>query len=491
MNQEAEKKRIRSRKPDMALYVPRGRRVNDAQEEDEGESEKDPAKVQPSARDEPSSQAHNIPSKSSCRVSKVQKAHKFREKRGGKSKEKCLKEILHEDEIHSKKENMKSDKIAQCAVENDSNGKKDAVQNFTKEEKQSCKNSENLEKTKEHFFKNGDVALAERRDLQLPDQSYSLNKNGWEQTYSPHDFGAEGHTEAKYDDLSKDNLNHLTEESTVKVFPEESVPRLSPDLESRNPDTSLVESKVEDSQNLEQSCNHENCVVETLLPLDLKIREEGSDILVTVGKEEHNDQESWDSMFNDDGDCLDPHLLDEVIKQEKKSKKSIQDPQYDYYNYSAEPDLELREDELSHIIEIYDFPTEFKTEDLLRAFNSFHQKGFDVKWVDDTHALGLFCSPIAARDALKLKHPMLKVRPLSQASSASKNKARRCSDYLLPAKERPQTSAALARRLVIGALGVRSPQTREEREAEKKKLQQAREQKRLAAKQREDAWEGK
>lgn len=47
-------------------------------------------------------------------------------------------------------------------------------------------------------------------------------------------------------------------------------------------------------------------------------------------------------------------------------------------------------------------------------------------------------------------------------------------DYLLPAKERPQTSAALARRLVIGALGVRSPQTREEREAERKKLKDAR-----------------
>lgn len=47
-------------------------------------------------------------------------------------------------------------------------------------------------------------------------------------------------------------------------------------------------------------------------------------------------------------------------------------------------------------------------------------------------------------------------------------------DYLLPAKERPQTSAALARRLVIGALGVKSPQSKEEREAERKKLQDAR-----------------
>lgn len=46
-------------------------------------------------------------------------------------------------------------------------------------------------------------------------------------------------------------------------------------------------------------------------------------------------------------------------------------------------------------------------------------------------------------------------------------------DYLLPAKERPQTSAALARRLVIGALGVKSNVTKEQREAERKKLQDA------------------
>lgn len=48
------------------------------------------------------------------------------------------------------------------------------------------------------------------------------------------------------------------------------------------------------------------------------------------------------------------------------------------------------------------------------------------------------------------------------------------SDYLLPAKERPQTSAALARKLVIGALGVKSNLTKEQREAERKKLQEAR-----------------
>lgn len=209
-------------------------------------------------------------------------------------------------------------------------------------------------------------------------------------------------------------------------------------------------------------------------------------------EEEKEEEDNWDSLFTDDGDCLDPHLLEELSLKEGQKKRSIQKPQFDYYNWSPEDDeVELREDELAHIVEIYDFPVEFKEEDLIQTFSSYQQKGFDIKWIDDTHALGLFSSPVAARDALRTKHPMLKVRPLSKSSAAIKAQARASSDYLLPAKERPQTSAALARRLVIGALGVKSTLSREQREAERNKLREAKEQKRLAAKQREDAWEGR
>nr|XP_033478776.1 coiled-coil domain-containing protein R3HCC1L [Epinephelus lanceolatus]XP_033478777.1 coiled-coil domain-containing protein R3HCC1L [Epinephelus lanceolatus]XP_033478778.1 coiled-coil domain-containing protein R3HCC1L [Epinephelus lanceolatus] len=211
----------------------------------------------------------------------------------------------------------------------------------------------------------------------------------------------------------------------------------------------------------------------------------------TAAQEEEED--SWDTLFNDDGDCLDPHLLEELAVKEGKKKESIQEPRFDYYNMDRDDDddIDLTEDELAHIVEIYDFPVEFKTEDLLKLFQCYQQRGFDIKWIDDKHALGLFSSPIAAREALRSKHPLMKLRPLSKSSSATKAKARSCSDYLLPAKERPQTSAALARKLVIGALGVKSNLTKEQREAERKKLQEAREQKRLAAKQKEDAWEGK
>lgn len=207
---------------------------------------------------------------------------------------------------------------------------------------------------------------------------------------------------------------------------------------------------------------------------------------------EEGEEKSWDTLFNDDGDCLEPHLVEELALKEGRKKKSIQEARFDYYNMDGDDDddIDLTDEELAHIVEIYEFPEGFKTEDLLKIFQCYQQRGFDIKWIDDSHALGLFSSPIAAREALRSKHALLKLQPLSKSSSATKAIARSCSDYLLPAKERPQTSAALARQLVIGALGVKSNVTKEQREAERKKLQDAREQKRLAAKQRDDAWEG-
>ncbi|XP_075699190.1 coiled-coil domain-containing protein R3HCC1L isoform X2 [Rhinoderma darwinii] len=181
----------------------------------------------------------------------------------------------------------------------------------------------------------------------------------------------------------------------------------------------------------------------------------------------------------------------EVISTWRKGQNDRpKEPKLNYYDYEPK-ELDIDDLELSHVIEIFDFPAEFKTEDLVRAFASYQKKGFDIKWVDDTHALGIFSSPIAARDALSSKNPLVKVRPLSQATRASRVKAQACSDFLQPAKDRPETSAVLARRLVISALGVRSTQSKAEREAERKKLQEARERKHLEAKQREDAWEGR
>ena len=60
------------------------------------------------------------------------------------------------------------------------------------------------------------------------------------------------------------------------------------------------------------------------------------------------------------------------IQGKGRKKKNIQDAEFDYYNMDreADEDIEMTDDELSHIVEIYDFSQEFKTEDLLKLFES-------------------------------------------------------------------------------------------------------------------------
>ena len=74
---------------------------------------------------------------------------------------------------------------------------------------------------------------------------------------------------------------------------------------------------------------------------------------------------------------------------------------------------------------------------------------WEIKWVDDTHALGVFSSPEAASEALATpNNPTVKSRPLNMASTASKLKAKSVCELLLPYKARPATSTAPARRLL-------------------------------------------
>lgn len=78
-----------------------------------------------------------------------------------------------------------------------------------------------------------------------------------------------------------------------------------------------------------------------------------------------------------------------------------------------------------------------------------------------------------AQDALSLQNPMFRTRPIELATRESKMKAKRCIEFLQPYKARPETTAAAARRLVSGALGLRSRETREQRAAERQKLREA------------------
>lgn len=97
------------------------------------------------------------------------------------------------------------------------------------------------------------------------------------------------------------------------------------------------------------------------------------------------------------------------------SAVSIEHAHNDFFVYVS---VNINLDEFRHVIEIYNFPTAFKTDDLLDAFSEYRYKirsrrpwvplilkcvassvyshgGMKVKWVDDTHALGVFASETA------------------------------------------------------------------------------------------------
>ncbi|NXM60439.1 R3HC1 protein, partial [Illadopsis cleaveri] len=153
-------------------------------------------------------------------------------------------------------------------------------------------------------------------------------------------------------------------------------------------------------------------------------------------------------------DCT-AELLAEIVGNLTVKDISIERISVDYSSYG---EAQVTEGDLGHVTEIYDFPSSLKTEDLMEIFADFHESGFKIQWVDDTHALGIFSSLSTASQALGRRYPCLKIRPLIHASKQSKIKALQRPKLLQLGKERPQTDTAVARRLVSHALGWRHRQ---------------------------------
>ncbi|KFO90748.1 R3H and coiled-coil domain-containing protein 1, partial [Buceros rhinoceros silvestris] len=153
-------------------------------------------------------------------------------------------------------------------------------------------------------------------------------------------------------------------------------------------------------------------------------------------------------------DCT-AELFAEIVGNLTVKDISIERISFDYSSYG---EAQLSEGDLGHVTEIYDFSPSLKTEELMEAFSDFHESGFKIQWVDDTHALGIFSSPSAASQALGRRYPSLKIRPLIHATKQSKIKALQRPKLLHLVKERPQTDTAVAKRLVSRALGLKHKQ---------------------------------
>ncbi|XP_059051852.1 uncharacterized protein LOC131846535 [Achroia grisella] len=205
-------------------------------------------------------------------------------------------------------------------------------------------------------------------------------------------------------------------------------------------------------------------------------------------KREEND---WDAVYDDSGECLDPSFLEELTSTVGKVHISKAKNNYEQYQTKGQTLFNGPIDEtFAHVVEVYDFPSEFKTNDLLSVFSDYKDTGFEIKWVDDTHALIVFSSAKIAAEVLSSQRQLVRCRPLHAATLESRNKAKKCAEYLQPYRQRPETCTALARRLVTGALGVRLSTAQQERDEERRLITRAREKKRQEALHREAAWEG-
>ncbi|KFP62262.1 R3H and coiled-coil domain-containing protein 1, partial [Cariama cristata] len=176
------------------------------------------------------------------------------------------------------------------------------------------------------------------------------------------------------------------------------------------------------------------------------------ELRLSAGDKEESAADRGQSGFEDD--CT-AELFAEIVGYLTVKDISIEKISFDYSSYG---DAQLSEGDFGHVTEIYDFSPSLKTEHLLEVFSDFHESGFKIQWVDDTHALGIFSSPSTASQALGRRYPSLKIRPLIHATKQSKIKALQRPKLLHLAKERPQTDTAVAKRLVTRALGLKHKQ---------------------------------
>ncbi|NXT43680.1 R3HC1 protein, partial [Pelecanoides urinatrix] len=176
------------------------------------------------------------------------------------------------------------------------------------------------------------------------------------------------------------------------------------------------------------------------------------ELRLSAGDKEESAAIRGQSSLEDD--CT-AELFAEIVGYLTVKDISIEKISFDYSSYG---DAQLSEGDFGHVTEIYDFSPSLKTEHLLEMFSDFHESGFKIQWVDDTHALGIFSSLSAASQALGRRYPSLKIRPLIHATKQSKMKALQRPKLLHLAKERPQTDTAVAKRLVTRALGLKHKQ---------------------------------
>ncbi|KAI0494485.1 hypothetical protein KFK09_024623 [Dendrobium nobile] len=126
-----------------------------------------------------------------------------------------------------------------------------------------------------------------------------------------------------------------------------------------------------------------------------------------------------------------------------------------------------------HVIVLYDFPPTTRTTQLEILFDKFRERGFAIRWVNDTVALAVFRTPSTANEAQSSIQFPFKVRRLEEEDVILTQVSPK---DLEPPIVRPKTSARTAQRLIAHAMGIEpssspgSNEFRKQEEARKNRI---------------------
>lgn len=102
-----------------------------------------------------------------------------------------------------------------------------------------------------------------------------------------------------------------------------------------------------------------------------QLYEQNSDIKAT-NNEITADESSWDSLFDENGDCIRPEFVEKVNSalSLKNSDIKLEKTKINYMNFQYN-DPEIDNSEFAHVLEVYDFPIELKTQDIMASLSVF------------------------------------------------------------------------------------------------------------------------
>ncbi|KAK8596066.1 hypothetical protein V6N13_000724 [Hibiscus sabdariffa] len=137
-----------------------------------------------------------------------------------------------------------------------------------------------------------------------------------------------------------------------------------------------------------------------------------------------------------------------------------------------------------HVLVLADFSPSTRTQDLEKLFENFRDRGVVIRWVNDTTALAVFRTPSIAVEACNHVRCPFTVRILDKDDALLGSISAR---DLEPPRQRPQTSARTAQRLIAQAIGSKLPSTFGSREL---RNQEEARRNRIVTRQRlkDDAW---